>query len=389
MKKQQNDTCEIPRDVLENILSRLPVKSLLRFKTVSKSWNAVIEDPGFARTHSKQSNISNSQCFFTDYDRDAAYSLIRYDGHEFYRESIGRFQLEENTRAFFLCGCEGILVFKYNTYNRETETTCEMMFLLLNPFTRNLSTLSCPYDVEKNTKRICDSEGYGLCLDKYEDDYKFVAVLGGGKIYLVYSFRNESWVERRSEVGRCVSREGTYVNGVVYWLVSTGGIVYFDPKDDLLKKLHAVPYQDLKHERFHLTNLRGNLCLFACDLKYVFEIWLLKEDQHQIAKGGNGTIVFEENHQARAVVVKRPVKAYDDMASQEIQNLILSDVRQNIVRWYGVEQDQDFVSLSLERCNLSLNDLILMLSKSTNIAKEFKNQLDHRKTLCKTLTCGT
>ncbi|XP_073120009.1 F-box/kelch-repeat protein At3g23880-like [Henckelia pumila] len=283
------ETCDIiPRDVLENILSRLPVKSLLRFKTVSKSWKAVIEDPGFARTHSKQSNISNSQCLFTNYHRDASYSLIIFDGHEFYTESIGRFPLKYESYAYFLCVCEGILVFKYKAYNRRTRGRT---FLLLNPFTRNLSTFSCPYDFEKNTKRICDSEGYGLCFDKYEDDYKFVAVLGGGK-YLVYSFESDSWVERRCEFGgQCdYPREGIYVNGVVYWVtlesrfhVSNYGIVYFDPKDDLLKKLDAP--HDLRHGiRFGLTNLRGNLCLFTRDddQEYVIEIeiWFLKEDQH-------------------------------------------------------------------------------------------------------------
>ncbi|XP_062143490.1 serine/threonine-protein kinase/endoribonuclease IRE1a-like isoform X2 [Alnus glutinosa] len=78
----------------------------------------------------------------------------------------------------------------------------------------------------------------------------------------------------------------------------------------------------------------------------------------EIAKGSNGTIVLEGNYEGRPVAVKRLVQAHNDVAFKEIQNLIASDRHPNIVRWYGVEYDQDFVYLSLERCTYSLDDLI-------------------------------
>lgn len=85
----------------------------------------------------------------------------------------------------------------------------------------------------------------------------------------------------------------------------------------------------------------------------------------EIAKGSNGTIVLEGVYEGRPVAVKRLVKAHHDIAFKEIQNLIASDKHQNIVRWYGVESDQDFVYLSLERCSCSLGDLIQMHSDSS------------------------
>ncbi|KAJ7944037.1 putative Kinase [Quillaja saponaria] len=84
----------------------------------------------------------------------------------------------------------------------------------------------------------------------------------------------------------------------------------------------------------------------------------------EIAKGSNGTVVLEGIYEGRAVAVKRLVQAHHDVASKEIQNLIASDRHPNIVRWYGVEYDQDFVYLSLERCTCSLDDLIQMCSES-------------------------
>ncbi|KAL8549971.1 hypothetical protein ACS0TY_008701 [Phlomoides rotata] len=85
----------------------------------------------------------------------------------------------------------------------------------------------------------------------------------------------------------------------------------------------------------------------------------------EIAKGSNGTIVLEGIYDGRPVAVKRLVRAYNDIAVKEIQNLIVSDRHPNIVRWYGVEQDQNFVYLALERCSCSLYDLILIRLKSS------------------------
>ncbi|PIN23394.1 MEKK [Handroanthus impetiginosus] len=88
----------------------------------------------------------------------------------------------------------------------------------------------------------------------------------------------------------------------------------------------------------------------------------------EIAKGSNGTMVLEGIYEGRPVAVKRLVRVYNDIAFKEIQNLIVSDCHPNIVRWYEVEQDQDFVYLALERCACSLNDLIIMqhLKSSAN-----------------------
>ncbi|KAJ0025895.1 hypothetical protein Pint_09200 [Pistacia integerrima] len=89
----------------------------------------------------------------------------------------------------------------------------------------------------------------------------------------------------------------------------------------------------------------------------------------EIAKGSNGTIVLEGIYDGRPVAVKRLVQTHHDVALKEIQNLIASDQHPNIVRWYGVEFDQDFVYLSLERCTCSLNDLIYVCSGTLHSQK--------------------
>jgi len=82
----------------------------------------------------------------------------------------------------------------------------------------------------------------------------------------------------------------------------------------------------------------------------------------EIAKGSNGTVVLEGTYEGRTVAVKRLVQSHHDVAHKEIQNLIASDRHPNIVRWYGVECDHDFVYLALERCTCNLDDLIHLYS---------------------------
>ncbi|KAL1218168.1 Serine/threonine-protein kinase/endoribonuclease IRE1b [Cardamine amara subsp. amara] len=78
----------------------------------------------------------------------------------------------------------------------------------------------------------------------------------------------------------------------------------------------------------------------------------------EIAKGSNGTVVLEGHYEGRLVAVKRLVQTHHDVAQKEILNLMASDKHPNIVRWYGVDHDEHFIYISLERCACSLNDLI-------------------------------
>ena len=49
--KAQQQSYTIPNDLVEEILSRLPVKSLMRFKCISKAWHTLISSHQFAKSH--------------------------------------------------------------------------------------------------------------------------------------------------------------------------------------------------------------------------------------------------------------------------------------------------------------------------------------------------
>ncbi|ERM98228.1 hypothetical protein AMTR_s00095p00153460 [Amborella trichopoda] len=54
-------SCTLPDDLMLNILSLLPIQSILNFKVISKSWNDILSSPSFATVHS----FSPSPIFLT------------------------------------------------------------------------------------------------------------------------------------------------------------------------------------------------------------------------------------------------------------------------------------------------------------------------------------
>ncbi|GFY87748.1 endoribonuclease/protein kinase IRE1-like protein [Actinidia rufa] len=112
----------------------------------------------------------------------------------------------------------------------------------------------------------------------------------------------------------------------------------------------------------------------------------------EIAKGSNGTIVLEGIYEGRPAAVKRLVRAHHDVAFKEIQNLIASDRHPNIVWWYGVEYDQEFVYLSLERCTCSLSNLIQMYfdtSEKTTFSEDQSKEVTIEYKVCLDSMKGT
>ena len=132
-----------------------------------------------------------------------------------------------------------------------------------------------------------------------------------------------------------------------------------------------------------------------CDGRWVGKLFVSNKE---IAKGSNGTVVFEgfvhdDQHPEgtvydlqHPVAVKRLVHAHNDVAFKEIK-ILRESKHSNIVHLYGVERDLDFVYIALERCTCSLNDLVQLYSDASlnllstgspisNFRREYKVQLE-------------
>ncbi|WRX22467.1 F-box domain - like 10 [Theobroma cacao] len=61
MEKTRTSLLLLPDEIVYDILSRLPAKSLQRFKLVSKPWGSLISDPNFAESHLHRANTSHDK----------------------------------------------------------------------------------------------------------------------------------------------------------------------------------------------------------------------------------------------------------------------------------------------------------------------------------------
>jgi serine/threonine-protein kinase/endoribonuclease IRE1 len=74
--------------------------------------------------------------------------------------------------------------------------------------------------------------------------------------------------------------------------------------------------------------------------------------------------------------VKRLLGHYYEKAQKEIALLITSDEHPNVVRYYAMEETPDFIYVALERCSLSLNDLILSQSAQSPFQNDKRDSIN-------------
>ena len=92
----------------------------------------------------------------------------------------------------------------------------------------------------------------------------------------------------------------------------------------------------------------------------------LEVSKKVLGYGSGGTAVYEGLLDGRKVAVKRMLKQLVELAKQEIEALIDSDEHPNVVRCFALEEDNEFIYLALERCDMSLADA-LETSKLNNM----------------------
>ncbi|EYU31484.1 hypothetical protein MIMGU_mgv1a010909mg [Erythranthe guttata] len=74
---------QLPEDVIEEILSRLHVKDLMRFKSVSKKWNSIISSQHLINLHLKKSISSPShRRIFIPHSKSVVYKGLQDDTEE-------------------------------------------------------------------------------------------------------------------------------------------------------------------------------------------------------------------------------------------------------------------------------------------------------------------
>ncbi|XP_028788459.1 F-box/kelch-repeat protein At3g06240-like [Neltuma alba] len=269
----------LPNDLKLKILVRLPIKSLMRLKCLSKSWLSLISDPYFAKLHFQQSSQQHpNRILYTNGPEILSidFNLSLHDDSAIVKLDLPLFKSYAD-RDFMTASCRGFVFLK---------PINERKVFLLNPSTRICKQIPLPPS-KHNIRTL-----YGFCYDELADDYLIVLASEykdppSSGIHLldfeVFSIRTNSWEEHgQFSVGYCSpSTVGFFLNNAVHWLVQTPSDIEIIAFDITTKSLREIPTPfgrdcDFVEVMYDLRVLEGCLTVLV-GMNGHDEIWMMRE----------------------------------------------------------------------------------------------------------------
>ncbi|TKY46612.1 F-box protein [Spatholobus suberectus] len=246
--KKLRKTVTLLQDLVEDILERLPAKSLVRFKSVARSWNALFKTNSFIRRHSQRQNGSDERLMIVHADPYVTpthvVTLLSFSHRTLLHlpESQHSFLPYVDHYFVYFYHCNGVICFSINS-----------KITLWNPATREVKAVPArearvrPAIPKRDVVlphpilRLMTNRGFGADRNTF-DDFKVVQFnvtfhsdnnndAQPLALVEVYSTRTDSWtvlcdVSANDLTNKLapfsyndfVFHDGTYGNGVYHWL---------------------------------------------------------------------------------------------------------------------------------------------------------------------------
>ncbi|KAM7477752.1 hypothetical protein LguiA_025965 [Lonicera macranthoides] len=310
-------------DILSIIFLKLPIKSLLRCRSVCKSWRQLLCDPHFVKMHLNHLSqhhhkllLRNSNCF---------YSLDYETSH---RNAVPRdFPLEITLCKKIWGSCNGLVCVPTLPKTKTSQYQKLVKVVLWNPSTGDYKILPLA------DPSVNDNQIVGFGYDSSINDYKIVRIIPyyfvkaenePGKAYCglqvdMYSLKTNSWkiirdLPRRDVVrhaplifnGEFGGRVSVSMNKSIYWLLGSK-IIGFDLKNEKFKELSwpCNMQPDFRKRLKSLSVMGGYLFVHYIELdSKKFVVWKLKENDNgkeewiklKIASIGEASISWSPAH---------------------------------------------------------------------------------------------
>ncbi|CAA0809733.1 Unknown protein [Striga hermonthica] len=299
----------LSEDVLVGILARLPVKPLLRLRTVCKSWKSIIGSPEFRSLHLSIKRYSSTVLLTTKYPQ----LLDSYDPVEWYM------LLDNDHHRPADPSWLGPLDFPF-AYPR---LTSPHIVGSINGLICESVSLTCAYDVQAVISVMLwnptirrhvylpdltltkpDKSSIEFGYDPTTDDYKIVVLTFGRVVtvpeYNVYSLNSNAWRKGNFLVHPWPDREisfhttGAFVGGKMHWLLckadygrrmySIFSLYSFDVAEEVFEEVALPPQDPDTMFTFPRVTVLGDSLLVGlgrlASKKFSWTIWV------QIAAGG-------------------------------------------------------------------------------------------------------
>ncbi|XP_045786407.1 F-box/kelch-repeat protein At3g23880-like [Trifolium pratense] len=286
MEKKKKTLPSLPEELIIQILLRLPVKSLICFKCVCKSWLSLISDPHFANSHFEITAATPTR-------RVLFIVQSRYVETESIDLEASLNSHSSSTSLYFN------FMFYESGYDLEIKGSCRGFILLhgyFNIYLWNPSTglhkklpLS-PYDGSKSNR----DHFYGFGYDPSLDDYFLVSLSNDQKLAKTkhlefFSLRANTWKEIEGNFPYINGSDenpkkiGSFFNGAIHWYAFRHDLRYdviiaFDLMEEKLLEMRLPDDVDYESKNCDLWVFGEYLSLWVMDFDtYAIEIWVMKE----------------------------------------------------------------------------------------------------------------
>ncbi|XP_022719942.1 F-box protein At5g07610-like [Durio zibethinus] len=228
------------RDMLTEILLRLPTKSLIKFKCVSKQWLSLISNPQFCLSHTRhhQHNgfleptalllkVKNTISPEFDVVPLKHYSEVPF----FHYVNSPDINMLQSCNGLFLC----------ETHDDDVDNVSR--YFICNPTTKKFKMLSFPRNPHE------DCEFYvSLAFDPLKSPhYKIIAIRKVSKNSFefemdIYLSETDSWTVSGisfevGDDGSIAFNDAVFCNGIIHWNSYGAESLYFDVGQDCLQKM--------------------------------------------------------------------------------------------------------------------------------------------------------
>ncbi|KAB5574540.1 hypothetical protein DKX38_001734 [Salix brachista] len=264
-------------DLLTELLLRLPIKSLLKFKCVSKHWLSLISNPRFSR---RRISCDTPPCGLFLIERGspyAGYQFVALDSNHSKAPFKNLTSVNDPSEIKLIQSCNGLLLFHSLLPGRSGG-----IYYVYNPTTKQHTTIPGP----------SRAVGAALAFDPSKSPhYKVICVrkcrwLQHQYGIMMYSSNSGPWrVSGDSFTTKGSDKQfngGVFCNGVIYWLdvSGTGVSLCFDIDGEKLEQMPPPPaprvYDVFGRRNIHGPPPQANAKLDVHEMRAGYNGWFAK-----------------------------------------------------------------------------------------------------------------
>ncbi|CAL4931468.1 unnamed protein product [Urochloa decumbens] len=285
-KKQQQRVPSLYEDLVVEILSRVPYRSLCRFKCVSRSWYDLCSDPDL-RKKSPQT-LSGFFCYSRDdnLNQDLSRRFLNLSGRglPLVDPSLPFLRGLGYADVIVLQCCGGLLLCdcsKSSPYDTD--------YIVCNPVTQKWTVLPDTEELHHRMNRIrlafdpAVPSCFYVFLFVRHDFYGIVQVE-------IYSSETGVWISRESEWGNFTDvndeAEHVFFNGTLYAITPKLSLVTVDTEGKIWRKIrtpHSYVRPRLMKDEAFIAHCQGHLYAMHIDFRNdnQLSVWVFKADGNE------------------------------------------------------------------------------------------------------------